>query len=471
MYLKKTENGSYSFRWRIPLKDRKLFNGRNEIIKSLKTKNARIANKRAKQLKASLPILKERLLHMTDRGVDLIVKGWLDERLEADIKGRIEKVSLSKAKNLPYTKTVENTKENLKRLKKELAELNISNVLELGSTMIEEDVDLNNYSHKRLMFQLLRANVHLFKVLTERNKGKMNFNLPPKLTYEEAIEEYLPILYSKASARAKHKDAIPKQYVVAEKFLREKLLSAVGTNTKLPDRSSECVPILYQAFTRTQETARNKKDIGTVSREVQELLKAFFLWLFYNGMIPTNISNDIVFERVEEIKKEAFTPDMVNTILTNSTDKTNTLFRIYLYTGMRLTELSNCIYDEGRMGFVITNGKNKNALRFIPRHREIEDIGAAEIFSIKKEWSSDRVGRLLNKWIKENVSSDERYSLHSTRHCFNTWLVNAGVPKEIIKPLLGHEDDSNDMTAHYFTHFGSEEELFSAVNSVNYGLE
>ena len=45
MNLKRTQNGYYHFRFRVAFKDKKLFGNKNEIVKSLRTKNRTIAAK------------------------------------------------------------------------------------------------------------------------------------------------------------------------------------------------------------------------------------------------------------------------------------------------------------------------------------------------------------------------------------------------------------------------------------------
>ena len=56
MYLKKV-NKNYSFRYLVPEDLRKYFNGKTEIIKSLQTKNAKIARQKARLLSAESSLL------------------------------------------------------------------------------------------------------------------------------------------------------------------------------------------------------------------------------------------------------------------------------------------------------------------------------------------------------------------------------------------------------------------------------
>ena len=54
--------------------------------------------------------------------------------------------TLDGATNLPYTKTLENTEANLSILKSELANLKTESVAELGSSLIDEEIDEHSVS-------------------------------------------------------------------------------------------------------------------------------------------------------------------------------------------------------------------------------------------------------------------------------------------------------------------------------------
>jgi hypothetical protein len=190
---------------------------------------------------------------------------------------------------------------------------------------------------KRLLFKLLRANVQLFKTLNERNNGEIDFTLysegrtEKQITYGKALEEYLPLLLKRSKISVTNKTttsiatpqptAMPQQYVEKEKFFKDKFLKAVGAETLLHTNSSACNEFLENTFKR--------KD-GTVARNVSEFLKAFYLWLYDNKLIPVKISTDLIFETVPKSKRKAFTPEMVNKILTESTGELNIFFRLYL---------------------------------------------------------------------------------------------------------------------------------------------
>jgi len=179
MYLKKV-NRNYSFRYRVPSYLRDYFGGRTEIVKSLQTKNARIAKPKAHILGAELSTLIAKARIMIDldiEGVDRLVSDWLNERLEADLNGRINKSSLNGYEGeMPNSKVEGYTALIMRKFQEDLGELKTGRVEQLASSLISEQIDEHDPLHKRLMFQMMRANVELFQTLTKRNKGEFTFD-------------------------------------------------------------------------------------------------------------------------------------------------------------------------------------------------------------------------------------------------------------------------------------------------------
>ena len=455
LYLKKTNNGYYHFRWRVPSNELHLFHNKTNIIKSLHTKNKTIALKKAKHLFNALPILKILLMDTQEIDTNIIIAHWSSEQLKSFIQK--SEITIQSTKDILHQASIKSANSNLLKYEQELLAV---------TDTINQDNTVSTNNNEALLYKLLQVNVTLVDTLSKELKGNSSntqiLSSPShnRATYLEAVNHYLPILLNKAKARAKHKLQIPKQYKVAENFFKNKFLKVVGADILLPHRSAECIDTLDMGFRR--------KD-NTIARDVQEHLKAFYVWLFNNQYIPTNIAKDFAFESVEQSKRSAFTPSMVQTILTTSVGEINLLFRLYLYTGMRKSELFNCIFDEAKNGFLISKGKNKNALRFIPRHSKLNDVTQKTLNKLSRKWSPDTLGRMLNIWIHENISKNKCYSLHSTRHCFNTWLANANVNRALMKSLMGHEDSNTDMSDYYTTYFETIEDKLQAVNLVNYG--
>ena len=462
MNLKKTPNGYYHFRFRVPFNDKELFGNKNEIVKSLRTKNRTVAAKMVRGILNNFHMLKELLLEIESKDINTIVTHWFKEQLKAfniDTQNTISPTL--NTKEVIYQQSVDNVKSNLNKYKKELLTLTDLTIKD-NSEASEKLIDENN--KQSLIYKLLQANVQLLDTLSQKNKANSYFNSSPhtikRISYQEAVDIYLPILLNKAKVRAKHKLQQPKQYVVTEKFFKNRFLQAMGSDTLLPERSGDCLSSIKLTFSRKDET---------IPRDIKEYIKAFYLWLFDNQLIPTNIAKDFVFESVEKIKRKAFTPKMVQEILTKSEGEINLFFRLYLYSGMRRSELFNSEFNSTKSGFIITKGKNKNALRFIPQHEAIKDITPQQIEKLKDTWVPDTVGRILNNWIKENITTNKAYSLHSTRHCFNTAMENAKINRSLMKTLMGHEDTNNeDMSDYYTTYFESEQDKLNAVNSVRY---
>lgn len=68
MYLK-ISNKNYSFRYKIPIGLREYFDGRHELIVSLKTKDVKLAKTKAMRLGADTKDFLERIRWMMDMGI------------------------------------------------------------------------------------------------------------------------------------------------------------------------------------------------------------------------------------------------------------------------------------------------------------------------------------------------------------------------------------------------------------------
>ena len=47
-------------------------------------------------------------------------------------------------------------------------------------------------------------------------------------------------------------------------------------------------------------------------------------------------------------------------------------------------------------------------------------------------------------------------------------MNNAGINRPLMKAIMGHENNEDDMTDYYTTHFENEDDKLKAVNSVLY---
>ncbi|WP_305074381.1 DUF6538 domain-containing protein [Propionivibrio sp.] len=141
---------------------------------------------------------------------------------------------------------------------------------------------------------------------------------------------------------------------------------------------------------------------------------------------------------------------------------------IALFTGARLNEICQlhlCDFDESDGVHVIRISdeggskrlKTKAARRLIPIHSKLIDAGLLDYVSELRDKGHDRLfpelsegrdgyGTVVSKWFARYCSqcgiTDPGKVFHSFRHTVIDCLKQAGVSKEKIAALVGHEDDS-----------------------------
>lgn len=437
MYLKK-KNGNYSFRFRVPNDLRPLFH-RSEFVKSLKTKDIKLARKKSKLLLAEIKLLIEKVYVMAELnigGVDELVSQWLSDRLDADLRGRINKANVGGCSedDLPRTKQVDATREFKNNAKTDLANLDIRNIETVAKAVLGCDVDLDNPMHKRLSFQLLRANMNLFTHLTDRNEGIFPFEIGerPKITYGDAVHIFLKHLKLTTTSKPRGYNTEPEQHRIARVFFQEHLLPIVGEDTQVKDRLEVVLDLVADL---------------DLPRDKYKFLKDLFSFLYKNNEISNDIGDLLPPYSKESYIRRAFTPEEIALILSRASGDILELMKLYLLTGMRRTEFFSMTVDHAD-NFLIPYGKTKNARRTIPRHPQLT-ITTETIVRIQAQFNPESLGQLLNDFINREVCADREISLHSTRHFFNTALVNAEVNPMVIKALLGHAKDMGNPTERY----------------------
>jgi integrase len=152
---------------------------------------------------------------------------------------------------------------------------------------------------------------------------------------------------------------------------------------------------------------------------------------------------------------------------------------IYLYTGMRRSELVNLKAQDldlqnGIIRVRHTKSKRDREVNISEDLKKIliEDL-KIDIGSIFPQWSSpDTMSRLFTKYaIKAGIKSDnkqgKKITLHSLRHSFGTHLRAAGEQLDVIQQLMGHADIS---TTQIYTKVVDSIRK-QAVNKLNFKIE
>lgn len=185
-----------------------------------------------------------------------------------------------------------------------------------------------------------------------------------------------------------------------------------------------------------------------LSKGSHDKIRAFwhtlFKWGIENDVVNKDYSQFIKFHDTKSSrKKEVFSPEEI------SEYKKVKLYRILLYTGMRINELLNMktsdVYEEdGILCFHVTSSKTEAGKRIIPVHSEItDDIDLSQEYVIEPHLPYYKVMQAFNETRSAN------HTLHDFRRTFATYANSCGADEYYVKCLLGHV--TNDITKDVYT--------------------
>lgn len=212
---------------------------------------------------------------------------------------------------------------------------------------------------------------------------------------------------------------------------------------------------------------------STVS-QIKSKLSMLFKMAIKNDYVDKNYGAMVVINATEESDPlhRPYTSDEIETLWMNTDDYRVRIILIYLYTGLRSSELLSIKITDVHLkerylvgGMKTKVGKN----RIIP----IADCIMPFIRELYDKNKFNRSGRLCPKgtmWPRyitdaalKNLGID-RHTPHDTRHTFITWLTNYGVSEKIIKTIVGHSQ-TGDVTKDVYTHLVTDQ-LLEAVNKL-----
>lgn len=182
--------------------------------------------------------------------------------------------------------------------------------------------------------------------------------------------------------------------------------------------------------------------IPKLSAESHNAIRAFWHKIYQygieNDILTKDYSQYLRFRETKEKQiKNILTPDEIRKV------KMVRLYRILLYTGMRINELltmeSESVYEEnGILCFHVLKAKTEAGKRIIPVHSAIMDDIVPYLSSgyIIPKTSYMTVNREFKKFIeKYNLS---KHTLHDFRRTFASYAKTCGVEEYYRKALLGH---------------------------------
>jgi len=397
-YLARSSNGYYSFRIRIPNAYRIYFN-QTEIVKALKTKSYNEARKLCKLITAeTLKLLQTLRLGIFDKAQEkLLVEQYLSKVLTKDQQatGQIEVLDLEKVPLTP-TSTLSQEETKIEEGKK------LSEIVEIYHKNIPHTTSLEQKKAYKAFFN------DMFFELIDKNSLIKDIDREKLLEIKEIIQ------------------GLPKRNIT--KYRNMKISKIVTRLDKIKDEE--------------------KIAIKTVNDYLKWIMSLFSFAQKY-GYVEFNPAIDLKFKLKSNAKeqRETFSDNELRKFIElNNEDENIKMFHYtFFYTGMINSEfLQAKITDiNGVLCFDLTdpnlNLKTLSRHRIIPIHSHLLDLGIVEKLSyIQKNYTSDYLSKISNKFIKKHVSNSSKKVLYSFRHTFATKLQNNMIEEAVIAQLMGH---------------------------------
>lgn len=209
---------------------------------------------------------------------------------------------------------------------------------------------------------------------------------------------------------------------------------------------------------------KNHFAAATISRNIASI-KAFYHYLFKEGMVTEDISEALKPPKIEKKIPEILSEEQVNRLLeqpgTTSPKeiRDKAMLELLYATGIRVTELISLkvTYVNLKLGFIVCRDHNKE--RVVPFGREAKNallhyLEAARKDMIENEdedtlfvnYSGQPMSRQgfwkLIKYYAKKAGIQEDITPHTLRHSFAAHLVENGADLRSVQEMLGHSDIS-----------------------------
>lgn len=512
--LSKNRHQVYRFRIKIPTQIRKYFH-RNEINKSLDTKDAQTAQNKAILLydkyQKLLKVIEMSVL--SDDQIQELVDNFIIEALKQDKLDRANNgfgslsMSLDGTYDGDYAEAMKAEIDSFYMdYKKDLANCEYDAMLPTAKSLLESldiSFDSNEPTHKLFLQSLMRGMVEILEEAKNRYSGNFNpkYDTPKAraITKKRIKKEYKT--YKQAYERFKrYYDTLSISQATKDDTFRviDKLLIMVGEDTCIEETDLDDMLDIQEAITRLPNM--NLSRYNTMEfKDILELttipvednitdsrvkgyikhIKKFFSFCHAEQIISYDPSVRITVT-VEGNKKDPFSDDEMRKlidIVKALTDDTKYLYMSYIFTGMRREELYNCTIEEvgGIKYFNILKGKNTSSVRIVPLHNELIDMGMnnEKLSSAKSLISFNNLGRRFNEKIKIQVTESNKKTLHSLRHNVATKLQDIGVLDETIRTIIGHSAQDTLNKVYTASHSATvtvdkAQKLKEAIDKLNY---
>lgn len=258
------------------------------------------------------------------------------------------------------------------------------------------------------------------KALAEYNNDPYTVT---KKTFKEVYEEWYK------SVEEKRAKGTLKNYNTAYRQLKS------IHSKKLSELDKKTLQALFKSLDTTDIAANN----------VRKTLQLIFDYAIRDGILPSSyrtILKDIDksgSKASKEIKRRPFTKEEIDWLWENKDNEMIKIILVYIYTGLRYSELLNLKPEDCHDDFVyIREAKTKAGVREVPLCDKIKAL--LPISTIPKYTA-------FNKYFHLIVGND--HTIHDTRHTFVSLMVERGVDERIIQSIVGHNNSSvTDLYTH-----------------------
>ena len=202
----------------------------------------------------------------------------------------------------------------------------------------------------------------------------------------------------------------------------------------------------------------NKADVSqNTLRKMMQLINMIFAYAVKCNILPIsalNINKTInvpLKESKKQKSREILSDDDIRILWKNKDNDYARIALVYVYTGMRFSELQGLTPDRCHDNYVeIVDAKTPAGNRIVPLSDKVRSL-----LPIIEVPSRTTFERHFKYFLPDHY-------IHETRHTFISMLVKAGVDDRIIKAIVGHK--TNDITEVY-THIPLDV-MLEAVNKI-----
>lgn len=194
---------------------------------------------------------------------------------------------------------------------------------------------------------------------------------------------------------------------------------------------------------------------GNTLKKMMQLVNMVFAYAVKCGILPLaalniNKSVNVPTKGVKKQKsREILSESDIQILWDNKDDDYARIALVYVYTGLRFSELQNLTPDRCHDNYIeIIDAKTPAGNRIVPLSDKVRSL-----LPIKPVPSRTTFERKFKYFLPDHY-------IHETRHTFITMMTEAGVDARIIKAIVGHK--TNDITEVY-THIGLDV-MLEAVN-------